>query len=81
MSLRTARRLGAVALAVALPVSLAPATQADHANPPGPVNAQTTYDWGKPAWQDDFVGPRKNVHQTNPNLYLTPGLARQDSEI
>lgn len=61
MSLRTARRLGAVALAVALPVSLAPATQADHANPPGPVNAQTTYDWGKPAWQDDFVGPRKKI--------------------
>lgn len=61
MSLRTARRLGAVALAVALPVSLAPATQADHANPPGPVNAQTTYDWGKPAWQDDFVGPRKRI--------------------
>ncbi|HET7734670.1 MAG TPA: family 16 glycosylhydrolase [Nocardioidaceae bacterium] len=61
MSLRTARRLGAVALAVALPVSLAPATQADHANPPGPVNAQTTYDWGRPAWQDDFVGPRKDI--------------------
>jgi len=61
MSHRTARRLGALALALALPVTLAPATQADHANPPGPVNAQTTYGWGKPAWQDDFVGPRKKI--------------------
>jgi hypothetical protein len=61
MSHRTARRLGALTLALALPLSLAPASQADHANPPGPVNAQTTYGWGKPVWQDDFVGPRKKI--------------------
>lgn len=89
MSLRTARRLGAVALAVALPVSLAPATQADHANPPGPVNAQTTYDWGKPAWQDDFIGPRKkiwavragngNVRNQNGMLTLNTGRSRTTS--
>lgn len=61
MSHRTARRLGILALVLALPATLAPASLADHANPPGPVNAQTTYGWGRPAWQDDFVGPRKDV--------------------
>lgn len=66
MNHRTARRLGALALALAVPVSLAPASQADHANPPGPVNAQTTYDWGKPEWQDDFVGPRKDIWAVRP---------------
>jgi hypothetical protein len=58
---RTPRRLGAVVLALALPIAVAPASQAHHADPPGPVNAQTTYGWGKPAWQDDFVGPRKKI--------------------
>ena len=54
------RRVSALGAAAALALTLAPATQADHARPPGPVNAQTTYDWGKPLWQDDFVGARKD---------------------
>ncbi|MGZ8737706.1 MAG: family 16 glycosylhydrolase [Nocardioides sp.] len=54
------RRVSALGAAAALTLTLAPATQADHARPPGPVNAQTTYDWGKPLWQDDFVGARKD---------------------
>ena len=58
---RTARRLAALGGAAALAFTLVPASQADHARPPGPVNAQTTYDWGKPLWQDDFVGPRKDI--------------------
>ena len=62
---RSVRRLvtGLVATgaAAALTVGLVPASEAHHANPPGPVNAQTTFDWGKPIWQDDFVGPLKSV--------------------
>ena len=57
-----ARRTTIVATVAALALALAaPATNAHHARPPGPVNAQTTYDWGKPLWQDDFVGPRKAI--------------------
>lgn len=56
------RRTSIVGLAAALGLTLAaPASQAHHARPPGPVNAQTTYDWGKPVWQDDFVGARKDI--------------------
>ena len=55
------RRLTALGGAAALVMTLAPATNAHHARPPGPVNAQTTYGWGKPQWQDDFVGPRKKI--------------------
>jgi hypothetical protein len=59
--MRNTHRIAAMLGASALVLTLAPATQADHANPPGPVNAQTTYGWGKPAWQDDFVGARKDI--------------------
>jgi hypothetical protein len=59
---RPLRRLTVLGSAAALALSVAvPASNADHAHPPGPVNAQTTYDWGKPIWQDDFVGPRKDL--------------------
>jgi glycosyl hydrolase family 16 len=58
---RTARRLSVLGGVAALALALVPASQADHAHPPGPVNAQTTYDWGRPLWQDDFVGPRKDL--------------------
>src|SRR5688500_17703871 len=61
MTSHLARRLTALTGAAALALGLAPASQADHARPPGPVNAQTTYDWGKPLWQDDFVGPLKDI--------------------
>jgi hypothetical protein len=61
MSSHRLHRMTALAGAAALVLTLAPASMADHANPPGPVNAQTTYDWGKPQWQDDFVGPRKSI--------------------
>ena len=54
-------RLTALSGAAALVLTLAPATHADHARPPGLVNAQTTFGWGKPLWQDDFVGPRKRI--------------------
>ncbi len=62
---RTARRLTVLGTTAALFVSLVPASQAHHAQPPGPVNAQTTYGWGKPLWQDDFVGPRKSIWQVH----------------
>ncbi len=54
-------RLVALGGAAVLALTLAPASNADHANPPGPVNAQTTFGWGKPQWQDDFVGARKRI--------------------
>ena len=72
-----ARRLTALggALVLALTLTSAPGS-ADHANPPGPVNAQTTYDWGKPQWQDDFVGPRKKIWrvQGNGNVQTQHGM-------
>ncbi len=59
-------------LAVLLPLTLLPAAMADHAHPPGPVNAQSTYLWGKPLWQDDFE--RKRM----PRFYRVegPGLVQ-----
>ncbi|MDO7868674.1 family 16 glycosylhydrolase [Nocardioides jiangxiensis] len=54
---RAVRRLAIVAAALTL---LAPLQPAD-ATIWGPVNAQTEYNWGKPIWQDDFVGPVKSV--------------------
>ena len=62
ISNRLVRRAVAVGGSVALALTLTTTVgNADHANPPGPVNAQTTYDWGKPQWQDDFVGARKKI--------------------
>ena len=62
------RRLLALSAAVVLALTLAPAATAsampvrmDHVALPGPINAQTTFGWGKPLWQDDFVGPRKGL--------------------
>lgn len=79
-------KLTAVGAATALLFGLAPASQADHANPPGPVNAQTTYDWGKPIWQDDFVGPLKDIWRVrgkgnvqNQHGMLTLNTAREGS--
>jgi hypothetical protein len=53
---------GAAALGLSLLAVLAPQpAQAHHAGAsPGPVNAQTTYGWGRPQWQDDFVGHTKS---------------------
>ncbi len=31
-----------------------PASYADHANPPGPVNAQSTNRWGHPTWHEEW---------------------------
>lgn len=61
------RVLGAATVAVltlsVLPTANAstPTIRMDHVGVPGPVNAQTTFGWGKPLWQDDFVGPRKSL--------------------
>lgn len=55
---------GAAVLALTLlPHAIAgpPAARMDHVAVPGPINAQTTFGWGKPLWQDDFVGPRKAI--------------------
>jgi hypothetical protein len=51
----------ATALAIGLAGGLTTAAEAHHARVPGPVNAANTYGWGKHAWQDDFVGPRKPI--------------------
>ncbi len=49
--------LAAVAL-LALTMLLEPGSPqpsyADHADPPGPVNAQSTFKWGRPTWQDEW---------------------------
>lgn len=65
MNLRqVARRLtvlgGAAALALTLvPAAGPPPALADHAgHAPGPVNAQSTFKWGRPQWQDDFEGAK-----------------------
>lgn len=76
-SYHVARRITALggALALALTLTSTPGN-ADHANPPGPVNAQTTFDWGKPQWQDDFVGPRKSIWRVagNGNVQTQHGM-------
>lgn len=84
---RPLRRLTVLGSAAALALSVAaPAANAHHARPPGPVNAQTTYDWGKPIWQDDFVGPRKDLWRVagrgnvrNQHGMLTLNTARKGS--
>ena len=47
---------GALALALALvPGATTQSALAHHAGPePGPVNAQSTFKWGTPQWQDEF---------------------------
>ncbi len=64
----TVRRLLAAASAGVFALTLissanaeSPAVRMDHVAVPGPINAQTTFGWGKPLWQDDFVGPRKGI--------------------
>jgi hypothetical protein len=58
---RTSRRLGALAAVLLLLATAAP-SEAHHAgSAPGPINADTTYGWGKPIWQDDFVGGLKPI--------------------
>ena len=54
---RAVRRIAILAAALALLAPLQPA----NATIWGPVNAQTEYNWGKPIWQDDFVGPVKSI--------------------
>ena len=55
-------RLTVLGGSAALVLGLAAPSEAHHAgSAPGPVNAQTTYGWGKPQWQDDFVGPLKKI--------------------
>ncbi|MGA9748901.1 MAG: hypothetical protein WBQ50_15685 [Nocardioides sp.] len=57
-------------LAVLMPLTVLPAAVADHADPPGPVNAQSTFKWGRPLWQDDYesgVAPR-NYRVDGPGL-------------
>ncbi len=83
------RRLTVLGSAAALALGLAaPASNADHARPPGPVNAQTTYDWGKPLWQDDFIGPRKSIWRVagrgnvrNQHGMLTLNTAKRGSTV
>ncbi len=64
------RRLLTLLTVFIVGVTLTPSVEAgaiairrDHIGLPGPINAQTTYGWGKPLWQDDFVGPRKSIWQ------------------
>ena len=59
---RLLRRLALGVLLLSITGFLAvPNAQADHVPNPGPINAQTTFGWGKPIWQDDFVGPMKSI--------------------
>jgi len=55
-----------------LPGAGLPSAVADHAHPPGPVNAQSTYKWGRPLWQDDFESSQM------PSFYRVegPGLVQ-----
>lgn len=62
------RRPFAAGAAIAVALTLLPAASAaptsirqDHVALPGPTNAQTSFNWGKPQWQDDFVGPLKSI--------------------
>lgn len=61
ISRSAARRLTATVTGGLLVLTLGSTATADHADPPGPTNAQTTYGWGKPQWQDGFIGPRKEL--------------------
>ena len=54
-------RLTVAVLAVLACVATPSTARADHVSNPGPINAQTTFGWGKPQWQDDFVGPMKSI--------------------
>ncbi len=76
-------RLTVVTLALVLS---APVAHADHAHPPGPVNADTTYGWGMHAWEDPFVGPLKSFWKVrgrgqvqNQNGMLTLNTTRRGS--
>jgi hypothetical protein len=71
--MRTHRRWTLPALAVAAGLTVLPglpSATADHAKPPGPVNAQSTFKWGRPAWQDDYETGRKakRYHVQGPGL-------------
>ena len=57
---RTTVLTGVAALGLTLLAVLGPQpAQANHAgHDPGPVNAQSTFKWGRPQWQDDFEGAR-----------------------
>lgn len=64
----TFRRLLALGATAVFALTVIPTASAgplgarmDHVALPGPINAQTTFGWGKPLWQDDFVGPRKGI--------------------
>jgi hypothetical protein len=41
------------------------ASYADHADPPGPVNAQSTFLWGRPAWQDDWESAERGPYRVS----------------
>ena len=72
--MRTHARWTAAALSVLAAVTVlpgaAPSATADHADPPGPVNAQSTFKWGHPLWQDDYETGRKprKYHVEGPGL-------------
>ena len=92
MSLRRRTRgttvlTGAAGLVVTLLAVLGPQpAQAHHAgSSPGPVNAQSTFKWGRPQWQDDFEGARTKKfwhvtgrgHVQNQHGMLTLNTARR----
>jgi hypothetical protein len=55
------RRWTVLLLTVLAPLTVLPGALADHAHPPGPVNAQWTFKWGRPLWQDDYETGREPV--------------------
>ena len=92
MSLRRRTRgttvlTGVAALLLTLLAVLGPQpAQAHHAgSSPGPVNAQSTFKWGRPQWQDDFEGARTKKfwhvtgrgHVQNQHGMLTLNTARR----
>lgn len=46
------------------PPELGRTTLVHHADPPGPVNAQSTYRWGRPTWQDEWEEPRRGPYRS-----------------
>lgn len=49
-----------------------PASYADHAQPPGPVNAQTTYGWRRPTWHEEWETGRPGPFRVSgPGLVYT----------